>query len=161
MPLYELVCIARSSAPIRAAARAATSAAAALNSTLPFAANFAPTEGSTVGSYQGLFAAPEKKPLTSTQKLIKESALQILDRKGVVKGFELTDADKTLPYRMKRHQEIFDSGDYFVMQFYSSPQSMRALSRSLRYDQRVIRHTMIKVGESLAELSAYQPPEKL
>lgn len=47
------------------------------------------------------------------------------------------------------------------MQFYSSPKVMRELSKALDFDERVIRHTMIKLGESLSEITSYRAPEKL
>ncbi|KAJ3154785.1 Axonemal dynein light intermediate polypeptide 1 [Geranomyces variabilis] len=152
MPLYELVCIARAAAGRSALhARKPAAVATGLSSFLDRSAS----------SAQQPPATPELAPLDQTRALIKESAIQVLDSRGVVKGFELLHTNQPLPYRMKRHQEIFDSGDYWCMQFFSSPETRKKLSKSLDFDERVIRHTIMKVGESMSEITGYTPPERL
>ncbi|KAJ3183374.1 hypothetical protein HDU87_006693 [Geranomyces variabilis] len=153
MPLYELVCIARAAAGRSAlhARKPAAGVATGLSSFLDRSASSAQQSPPT----------PELAPLDQTRALIKESAIQVLDSRGVVKGFELLHTNQPLPYRMKRHQEIFDSGDYWCMQFFSSPETRKKLSKSLDFDERVIRHTIMKVGESMSEITGYTPPERL
>eukprot|EP00842_Homolaphlyctis_polyrhiza_P004951 jgi/Hompol1/5457/HPOL_004452-RA len=92
--------------------------------------------------------------------LLKTCALHILDNNGVVRQF--TNLGKmALPYRMKRHQEIFDAGSYFTMQFDSSPEIMQSLSKLLALNEDVIRHTMIKAGDSIKAITTRTPPEHL
>jgi small subunit ribosomal protein S6 len=45
------------------------------------------------------------------KNLLKHCATHVLNNKGVVRKFENLGT-KQLPYRMKRHQEIFDHGSY-------------------------------------------------
>ncbi|KAJ3022782.1 hypothetical protein HKX48_005258 [Thoreauomyces humboldtii] len=92
---------------------------------------------------------------------MKQTALQILDSQGVVQKFEILKANAELPYRMKRHQEIFSQGDYWSMLFVSSADTMRTMSKALDFDERVIRHTVIKVGEKLSDITGYTLPENL
>ncbi|KAJ3189086.1 hypothetical protein HDU85_002711 [Gaertneriomyces sp. JEL0708] len=107
-------------------------------------------------------AAERKKVLMPlTRSLIKASATHVLDNQGVVKSFHLEKPNEFLPYRMKKHQTIFEKGDYWTMQFYSSPSAMRSLSRTLAFNENVIRHTVIKIGDKLSDITAYKAPETL
>jgi small subunit ribosomal protein S6 len=74
-----------------------------------------------------------------------------LDRGGVVRAIESL-GERGLPFRMKQHQEIFDRGVYWTMNFHSSIDSMAALSELLKYDGSVIRHSLLKTGSSLPAL---------
>ncbi|KAH6563838.1 hypothetical protein BASA50_009230 [Batrachochytrium salamandrivorans] len=94
------------------------------------------------------------------RQLLKFCAMHVLDNNGVVRQF-INLGNKDLPYRMKRHQEIFSRGSYFVMQFDSSPQIMAALSSSLALNEDVIRHTMINCGDSLKAVTSHIPADKL
>ncbi|KAJ3081795.1 hypothetical protein HK102_002124, partial [Quaeritorhiza haematococci] len=128
MPLYELICIARTTAtnhlPLPTAASAAASAA----------------------------SKAFKSKDADLANLMKTAGLHILDRGGVVRKFE-NIGSRQLPYRMRRHQEIFDHGHYWSMLFDASPSTMQSLLKTLSYDERVIRHTSIKVGDSLQKVT--------
>lgn len=50
---------------------------------------------------------------------------------------------------MKTHQEIFDQGRYWFMTFDASPSTMDSLYRTLKHDERVIRHAVVKVADTL------------
>ncbi|KAI8919647.1 ribosomal protein S6 [Entophlyctis helioformis] len=94
------------------------------------------------------------------KKLLKFCAQNVLDNNGVVRQF-VNLGKRSLPYRMKRHQEIFETGSYYAMHFDSSPDTMSQLSRSLALNEDVVRHTVIKVGDSLKATTAFTAPEKL
>ncbi|KAJ3333152.1 hypothetical protein HDU76_011069 [Blyttiomyces sp. JEL0837] len=125
MPLYELLCIARMGAAQAATAKGNATAAAEL-----------------IGGSQFAIAA----------QVARTASLHVLDRGGVVRNIRAIKADQ-LPYRMKRHQEIFTNGSYYCMQFDSSPETMDSLRRALHFDERVIRSTIIKLGDSLKDVS--------
>jgi ribosomal protein S6 len=74
-----------------------------------------------------------------------------LDRGGVVRQI-VSLGDRDLFYRMKQHQEIFDRGTFWTMDFHSSIDAMNALSDLLKYDGDVIRHSLLKTGTSLPAL---------
>ncbi|KAJ3139393.1 hypothetical protein HK100_011668 [Physocladia obscura] len=81
-----------------------------------------------------------------------------MDSGGVVRGFQHLGASD-LPYRMRRHQEVFRTGVTWAMQFDASPNAMTALRRHLSFDERVIRFTVIKLGDTLQECTgAYKLP---
>jgi small subunit ribosomal protein S6 len=105
--------------------------------------------------YQG-FAADR----LAIKSLLTFCAKHVLNNKGVVRQFENLGS-KPLPYRMKRHQEIFDNGSYFTMKFDSNPQSMQNLDKALKLNESVIRHSFLKLGSRLREISDYVPPEKI
>ena len=94
------------------------------------------------------------------KKILRTCALHILDSNGVVREFT-NIGKKRLPYRMKRHQEIHDRGNYYSMLFDSSPSTMESLRKTLDLHTDVIRHTVIKTGDSLSGVSAYQDPAEL
>ncbi|KAI8919089.1 hypothetical protein DFJ77DRAFT_507933 [Powellomyces hirtus] len=158
--MYELLCIARATTRIVPATVARPAFNVYTKFTATNASSSAPTPARPVFP-DSPDSKPTLPPLNTTQALMKQSAIQILDLKGVVKHFELLKSDETLPYRMKRHQEIFSTGDYFTMQFYASPQTKQTLSKSLDFDERVIRHTIMKIGESMSEITGYTLPENV
>ncbi|KAF7721759.1 hypothetical protein EC973_004153 [Apophysomyces ossiformis] len=80
--------------------------------------------------------------------LIKSSATQILQRGGVVRGFD-SWGEMKLPHRIKRHQQHFTHGQYWVMHFDSNPLIAQELGKRLLVDTRVLRHTFIKLGDKL------------
>ena len=98
------------------------------------------------------------KPLI--RKLLDQCTRQILNNNGVVRKFENLGS-KQLPYRMKRHQEIFDSGSYFTITFDSSPKVMEELCANLKLNEAVIRHSILKLGDRLCTVSEYVPPHRL
>ncbi|KAI8851915.1 hypothetical protein BC829DRAFT_441213 [Chytridium lagenaria] len=93
--------------------------------------------------------------------LAKTAALHVLDKGGVVRGFNLISTEPSLPYRMKRHQEIFSTGCVWSMHFDCNPSTMTALRKAFNFDERVIRHNIIKLGDSISDLTRHIQPDKL
>ncbi|KAI9337933.1 hypothetical protein BDR26DRAFT_863319 [Obelidium mucronatum] len=90
--------------------------------------------------------------------LMKTAAIHVMNNGGVVRGFQSLPG-LNLPYRMRRHQEIFETGRTWSMQFDASPATMAGLRKALSFDERVIRYTVIKLGDSLKEVTgAYSIP---
>ncbi len=50
---------------------------------------------------------------------------------------------------------------YYTMKFDSSPETMQNLSKSLKLNESVIRHSIVKLGSRISEITDYQPPEKV
>ncbi|RKO92792.1 30S ribosomal protein S6, partial [Blyttiomyces helicus] len=82
------------------------------------------------------------------RRLLKISALHVMNGGGVVRSFEANPLSP-LPYRMRKHQEIYDKGITWFMRFDASPHLAQSLLKSLDFDERVIRSTVIKVGSDL------------
>jgi small subunit ribosomal protein S6 len=91
------------------------------------------------------------------QKLLKSCALHVLDKKGVVRQFQNL-GERSLPYRMKRHQQIFDYASYYSMTFDCSPRTMIRLQKSLKLNENVIRHTVVKLGDNIPSITDYRDP---
>ncbi|KAI8613556.1 hypothetical protein BC830DRAFT_1131761 [Chytriomyces sp. MP71] len=128
MPLYDLVCIARSTKP-RAVGAALESVAK---------------------SVAGIEDRKEEPWKEIVKPLMKTAAIHVLDNGGVVRGFQRLQ-NETLPYRMRRHQEIFSQGLTWAMQFDASPDTMSGLRKALSFDERVIRYDVVKLGDSLKD----------
>ncbi|CDS06980.1 hypothetical protein LRAMOSA09503 [Lichtheimia ramosa] len=85
--------------------------------------------------------------------LIRTSATQILEKGGVVRGFD-NWGDRPLPHRIKRHQEYFNEGQYWLMHFDANPLIVQELGKKLLVDSRVLRHTFVKLGDKLETVVA-------
>ncbi|RKP08781.1 30S ribosomal protein S6 [Thamnocephalis sphaerospora] len=86
-------------------------------------------------------------------EVLRTSARTVLDRGGVVRGFQNL-GERELPYRMKRHQMYHTRGRYWLMHFDANPATVNELAERLRVDTRVVRHTMIKLGDRLDSVIA-------
>ncbi|KAJ3347973.1 hypothetical protein HDU83_001628 [Entophlyctis luteolus] len=138
MPLYDLVCISRLTKPLALGEKVAESATAK-------------AVGSVLSSNTGMLS-------DAVKPLMRTVALRVLDSGGVVRGFQKS-SELDLPYRMRRHQETFSQGLTWAMQFDASPRAMAGLRRDLSFDERVIRFSVVKLGDSLRECTgAYTVP---
>jgi len=81
----------------------------------------------------------------------------IFDQGGVVRQLK-SDGTKVLPQRMRSHKTWHDVGDYWTMRFDASPKTMKLLTSTLKREPRVIRWTVIKLGEKLEDI--LEPPAK-
>ncbi len=73
---------------------------------------------------------------------------QIVDNKGVIRGIK-NWGQFDLPRPTTRHQTQHHQGHYFVMQFDSSIKVQEEVRRLLTLDPRMIRHSVVKVGDKL------------
>ena len=88
-------------------------------------------------------------------------ATHILDKGGVVRGFSSLGHDQELPYRMRKHQNIYNRGSIYSMIFDAGPSLLPSIKQQLSFDEDVLRATIIKMGDSIGKVSSYTPPEKL
>jgi len=91
---------------------------------------------------------PEYKHI---KDLVSQSAKLLLDNGAAVRQIEF-HGTRTLPQRMKRHKALHDAGDYWSMHFDTSPRILATLNERLRTDPRVVRWTMLKLGERLEDV---------
>ncbi|KNE58030.1 ribosomal protein S6 [Allomyces macrogynus ATCC 38327] len=85
---------------------------------------------------------------TYVKPLVKQAALTIINRGGVVRSMNNLEA-RELPYRIKAHQEYHQQGHYVSIVFDSAPTEIPALQRQLRLDTRVLRATVVKLADQL------------
>ncbi|KAL9548404.1 hypothetical protein PS6_006621 [Mucor atramentarius] len=97
---------------------------------------------------------------SNLKDLLKTSAKQVINRGGVVRGFD-NWGDMKIPHRIKRHQEYFTDGSmliqefrYWAMHFDANPLIIQELGKKLAVDTRVLRHTFIKLGDKLETVVA-------
>ncbi|OZJ04951.1 hypothetical protein BZG36_01746 [Bifiguratus adelaidae] len=83
--------------------------------------------------------------------LVRTSTLQILDHGGVVRGFQNL-GDRPIPHRIKKHQVYHNDGKYWLMHFDTNPTVVEGLTKKLRTDPRVIRHTVVRLGSKLEDV---------
>ncbi|KAI9219117.1 hypothetical protein BC828DRAFT_386914 [Blastocladiella britannica] len=93
-----------------------------------------------------------RKGESLVRPLLKQVALSIIHRGGVVRGLQNMQ-ERELPYRIKAHQEYHRDGQYLSMSFDASPAEVPTLLRQLKLDTRVLRATVIKAGDTLEQIS--------
>ncbi|KAJ1971308.1 hypothetical protein H4R35_005342 [Dimargaris xerosporica] len=98
--------------------------------------------------YELLCIAKDSLTHVNMKDLLKTSAVKVLDKGGAVRGFSYF-GNKTLPHRIKRHQEYHNQGRYWMMHFDCNPLVLHDLEKSLKLDPRVLRHNVVKVKDSL------------
>jgi len=101
--------------------------------------------------YQMLCIAAHYNEYKHIKELVRQTAMHVLDAGGVVRGINSWGTCR-LPQRMRRHQQYHDKGDYWTMHFDTSPRTLRSLSSIMRSDPRVIRWTMLKLGEKIEDV---------
>ncbi|KAI0063560.1 hypothetical protein BV25DRAFT_1824107 [Artomyces pyxidatus] len=101
--------------------------------------------------YQMVCIAAHNAEYVHIKELVRLSATQIMNQGGVVRGIKYWGL-KTLPQRMRQNRVYHSYGDYWSMHFDASPSNQRDLSKLLRKDPRVIRATVLKMGEKIEDV---------
>ncbi|KAJ3386158.1 hypothetical protein HDU92_002665 [Lobulomyces angularis] len=89
----------------------------------------------------------------AAKAVLRTSALQLLDAGAVVRRLSSYGNEEQLPYRMKRHQTVHSTGRYVSILFDSSPKVMKELHKTLGFDERVIRRSVVNVADTLKKSS--------
>ncbi|KAL5523762.1 hypothetical protein ACEPAG_7935 [Sanghuangporus baumii] len=84
--------------------------------------------------------------------LVQSSAKFLLDQGSVVREIRYLGL-KNLPQKMRRHKHNHIIGDYWHMNFDASPTALKQLNDRMQSDHRVVRWTMLKLGERLADVA--------
>ncbi|KAG5518595.1 hypothetical protein PMAC_002991 [Pneumocystis sp. 'macacae'] len=88
----------------------------------------------------------------SLRELVKTSGSIIINKGGIIR--ELEDwGNMVLPKKIKKHQQIHYEGHHWTMLFDSNPQTQHEINRILKLDPRIIRYSIIKLGNKLCEIS--------
>ena len=98
------------------------------------------------------------------RRIAKTAGTLVLNRQGVVRG--LTNwGTFLLPKPLHKHQAVHHTGHYFIMRFDSSPKTQHLVKRTLSLDPRMLRYSVVKMGERLGEIAdvdgyaGWAPPE--
>jgi len=101
--------------------------------------------------YQMLCITAHFNEYKHIKELVRQTASHVLNAGGAVRGINSWGTCR-LPQRMKRHQQYYDRGDYWTMHFDTSPRTLKSLNSIMRSDPRVIRWTMLKLGERIEDV---------
>ncbi|KAH8119403.1 ribosomal protein S6, partial [Phellopilus nigrolimitatus] len=85
--------------------------------------------------------------------LVSQSATLLLERGSTVRQIQYLGT-RNLPQRMRRHKHYHAIGDYWTMHFDAPPRLLAQLSERMRTDPRVVRWTMLRLGERLEDVVA-------
>lgn len=119
------------------------------------------------------FYAPQRQ----IKSLVRLAAKHILNSGGVVRGIQYWGTE-TLPQRMQSHGTKHEHGEYvpspfsrrlsetylctppssyWTMHFDASPEKQKGLNKLLRNDPRVIRATVLKLGDRIEDVAWKYP----
>ncbi|KAG7529409.1 hypothetical protein FFLO_05681 [Filobasidium floriforme] len=96
-------------------------------------------------------AAHVPPPNRELHQLITNLSSRVMRTGGVVRDIRNLGS-RTLPMRMRRHQQYYTEGDHFSMLFDTSPPVLATLNESLKNDPGVIRWTMLRKGTTIKDL---------
>ncbi|KAG4300710.1 hypothetical protein PCANB_002957 [Pneumocystis canis] len=102
--------------------------------------------------YELLCIAKADLKLKNLRELVKTLGSTIINKGGIIREFE-DWGNMILPKKIKKYQEIHYEGHHWTMLFDSNPQTQLEINKILKLDPRIIRHSIIKLGSRLYEIS--------
>ncbi|CCL99862.1 uncharacterized protein FIBRA_01887 [Fibroporia radiculosa] len=105
--------------------------------------------------YQMLCIAAHYPEYQHLKQLVHQASSHVLTNGGVVRRF-YNMGTLSLPQRMRRHKQYHQIGDYWMMYFDASPRTLHDLNAIMRRDPRVVRWTMLKLGDRVEDM--VKPP---
>jgi small subunit ribosomal protein S6 len=89
--------------------------------------------------------------LSEVKEIAKTAGKIVLEQNGVVRG--VTNwGTFLLPKPARKLQSVHHKGHHFIMRFDSSPKTQHMLRRTMSLDPRLIRYSIVKMGEKLEEI---------
>ncbi|KAL6308050.1 ribosomal protein S6 [Sparassis latifolia] len=101
--------------------------------------------------YQMLCISSHYPEYKHIKDLVHFTAMHVMNQGGVVRRLN-SWGTLSLPQRMRRHKTYNSIGDYWTMHFDASPRILKSLNAQMRRDPRVIRCTMIKLGQKVEDV---------
>ncbi|KAF9451941.1 hypothetical protein P691DRAFT_698162 [Macrolepiota fuliginosa MF-IS2] len=104
--------------------------------------------------YQMVCVAAHFPEYHHIRELVRQSATHIMNAGGVVRKVE-SWGTMQLPQRMKkkRTNAYEHIGDYWTLHCDTSPQTLRSLNNFMRRDPRVLRWTVLKLGDRVEDVA--------
>ncbi|KAE8552036.1 hypothetical protein EYB25_005927 [Talaromyces marneffei] len=99
-----------------------------------------------------LIAIVRPGSLKEVKEIAKNAGVQVLRSGGVVRGYT-NWGTFTLPKPTTKHQARYSEGWHFIMRFDASGPVQSAVRRTLSLDPRMIRFSVVKVGDKLEEIN--------
>lgn len=95
-----------------------------------------------------LIAVVRPGNLSEIKEIARTTGQQVLRSRGVIRG--ITNwGPFLLPKPTTKHQSQHHQGHYFIMRFDSSAETQHSIRRSLGLDPRMIRFSVVKIGDKL------------
>ncbi|KAL0263588.1 hypothetical protein SLS55_002569 [Diplodia seriata] len=85
------------------------------------------------------------------KEIAKTAGSIILNSGGVVRGVTNWGVFQ-LPKPFRKHQVTHYTGHHFLLRFDASPRSQHALRRTMGLDPRLIRYSVVKLGDKLEDI---------
>ena len=92
-----------------------------------------------------------REPVLTHVRIARNCGLQVLRSGGVVRGYTNWGTFK-LPKPTTKHQARYNDGHHFIMRFDSSGPVQTSIRRTLGLDPRMIRFSVVKLGDKLEEI---------
>lgn len=89
--------------------------------------------------------------MSNKYRIARTAGSEVLRSGGVVRGFTNWGAFR-LPRPTTKHQAKHTDGHHFIMRFDSSAQTQQNIRRTLSLDPRMIRHSVVKLGNKLDDI---------
>ncbi|KAK7935012.1 mitochondrial 37S ribosomal protein YmS16 [Apiospora marii] len=84
--------------------------------------------------------------LAEVKEIVSTTGALILRERGVIRGLSNWGVF-SLPRAVSAHQMRHSTGHYFAMRYDASVDTQKSVSKVLRNDPRMIRHTSVKLGD--------------
>ncbi|KAL2221060.1 37S ribosomal protein Mrp17 [Thermoascus aurantiacus ATCC 26904] len=98
-----------------------------------------------------LIAIVRPGSLNEVREIARNAGLQVLRSGGVVRGYTNWGTFR-LPKPTTKHQARHTEGHHFIMRFDASGPVQQAVRRTLSLDPRMIRFSVVKLGNKLDEI---------
>ncbi|KAL3444505.1 ribosomal protein S6 [Aspergillus insuetus] len=98
-----------------------------------------------------LIAIVRPGSLHEVREIARNAGIQVLRSGGVVRGYTNWGVF-TLPKPTTKHQARYNEGHHFIMRFDASGPVQTSIRRTLSLDPRMIRFSVVKLGDKLEEV---------
>ncbi|XP_072292756.1 small ribosomal subunit protein bS6m [Eucyclogobius newberryi] len=95
-----------------------------------------------------------KRPETAAA--VRRTVETLMERGAVVRDLENL-GERLLPYKITKHNQKHDTGTYFLVDFYASPNILKSLMDHLNRDVDVVRPSVLKKEENVSSQSCCGP----
>ncbi|KAH8722402.1 37S ribosomal protein Mrp17 [Phaeosphaeriaceae sp. PMI808] len=104
-----------------------------------------------------MYDQPQVRPgrLSEVKEIAKTAGTIILSQRGVVRGYS-NWGTFLLPKPAKKLQSTHHYGHHFIMRFDASARAQHALRRTMSLDPRLIRYSVVKMGEKFEHIKDVQ-----
>ncbi|KAL4945828.1 hypothetical protein BDV06DRAFT_183881 [Aspergillus oleicola] len=98
-----------------------------------------------------LVAVVRPGSLKEVREIARNAGALVIRSGGVVRGYTNWGVFH-LPKTITKHQARYTEGHHFIMRFDASSSVQDAVRRTLGLDPRMIRHSVVKMGDKLEEI---------